>query len=797
MDSHPYDASVMMASGAPLMNGLLTSVPPGAPGTLSGPGGLTQPHHLPNQPPQQHQQHQQHQSLSQPLPVSQGHQMQSHPAQPLHSQPLQAQALQAPPPIQTQTLSAQPFQQQAFQSQQQPPPPPTSLASSGTTTNTTTLTLSAYDDGNANASNTSPSDTSQNTSQENRSPIGQPFTAVPTACLGCRSKHLKCDGQVPCSRCKMAEMECVYIASRRGYKGPRKSNKRMRSSSPPPGSLLGTSMASSAPDSCPMLLGAAPHTAAPQDLATVSAAFAQSTGIGPATSGYTTANAVGTLPPGTVTYSGTVAGTSASLSSTPAGSVSQQLSLYGNGYGANGNVVLTGGHLAPVAPIEDRCFDAFYHYFYGGHPFALPKDVMLSLARDSSSNIGHLIAAMRYIGSLYINAGPARAMFFDEAKQLIYLPSCPKDGFLVQAMIMLVVGLDGSCEQEQAREILSDVERIALDIGLHERGFAVANGRGNPIFEESWRRTWWDLFVVDGMVAGVHRVTNFALFDVPAQVALPCEEQQYLSGNIPTPLAYIEDFDDRLFSGEDREFSSFTYRIAAARILGRMMRCPPILFPMDENLEKIEAMLSNWRMHLPASKRDDLNKHCQLDEMMFQAHFITHACSIMLHQPHSQLDSSPTRSVTSCAPHSHVPSGDAFNTHTRHTITAACEISKMVTQAVPLLSHTHFFTCVITLSSIVHLSKWALYYIQDEEDLRDQIRLNIGALNKLSDVWKAANTASGQVKGVAQEIYRAKKAQQINPAFWVGFTQEEMINSLNTDEGIMSEFETLLPVATQ
>jgi hypothetical protein len=142
-----------------------------------------------------------------------------------------------------------------------------------------------------------------------------------------------------------------------------------------------------------------------------------------------------------------------------------------------------------------------------------------------------------------------------------------------------------------------------------------------------------------------------------------------------------------------------------------------------------------------------------------------------------------------------VPSGDAFNTHTRHTITAACEISKMVTQAVPLLSHTHFFTCVVTLSSIVHLCKWALYFIQDEEDLRQQVRLNIGALNKLSEVWKAAATASGQVRGVAQEIYRAKKAQQISPAFWAGFTQQEMIASINADEGIMHEIETLqMPV---
>ena len=108
-----------------------------------------------------------------------------------------------------------------------------------------------------------------------------------------------------------------------------------------------------------------------------------------------------------------------------------------------------------------------------------------------------------------------------------------------------------------------------------------------------------------------------------------------------------------------------------------------------------------------------------------------------------------------------------------------------------MLSHTHFFTCVVTLSSIVHLSKWALYFIQDEEDLRQQIRLNIGALNKLSEVWKSAGIASKQVKGVAQDIYKAKKTQQINPAFWVGFTQEEVINSIAADEHIMDEFNLL------
>ena len=164
----------------------------------------------------------------------------------------------------------------------------------------------------------------------------------------------------------------------------------------------------------------------------------------------------------------------------------------------------------------------------------------------------------------------------------------------------------------------------------------------------------------------------------------------------------------------------------------------------------------------------------------------------MLHQPLSQLDTSPTRDVTACAPHRAVQSGDNFNIHTKHILTAACEVSKLVTYNVPITTHTHFFTCVLTMSSIVHLSKWALYYIADEEDLRQRIRLNIGALNKLSPVWKAAQRASGQVKSVAQEIYRAKKAQQDNPSYWVGFTQEQIISSMADDDGIMGEINTIL-----
>lgn len=178
--------------------------------------------------------------------------------------------------------------------------------------------------------------------------------------------------------------------------------------------------------------------------------------------------------------------------------------------------------------------------------------------------------------------------------------------------------------------------------------------------------------------------------------------------------------------------------------------------------------------------------------MMFQAHMMVHATSILLHQPHSQLDSSPTRTVNSCAPYHPVSSRDGFNTHTRHTIRAANEISKLITHRVPLLSHTHFFACVISLSSIVHLSKWALFFIpHDDDDLRQQIRLNIGALRKMSQVWNSSDQAAAQVTSVAQEIYRVKKQQQMTSQYWLGMSQEEVLNNIAADDSLINEIETI------
>jgi hypothetical protein len=141
----------------------------------------------------------------------------------------------------------------------------------------------------------------------------------------------------------------------------------------------------------------------------------------------------------------------------------------------------------------------------------------------------HLEAAMRYIGSFYL-AQASTTAFAAEAERAVYNMTCPKDGFKVQAMLILAIGLDGYTLQEKALQFLVQAQDIALELGMNRREFAVLNGSELNVLEESWRRTWWELFVVDGMIAGVHQKSSFRLNDIPAEVGLPCEEEQYVNG---------------------------------------------------------------------------------------------------------------------------------------------------------------------------------------------------------------------------------------------------------------------------
>jgi hypothetical protein len=217
-----------------------------------------------------------------------------------------------------------------------------------------------------------------------------------------------------------------------------------------------------------------------------------------------------------------------------------------------------------------ECYlDSFYRNFYAAHPFIPSKEVLLVLAQGTS--LEPLLAAIRWIGSLYIKQDTSASLFKDAYRLIDGNPL--KDGFLVQARLLLIIGLDGNRQRKRAERLMVEARDISIQINLNTDRFATANGQGIPILEESWRRTWWELYVVDALMSGVHQTDTFALYNVPTDVALPCEEYQYFTGvsRVKEPFIYC------MFTRSSKYLplcTHTTWRILVCSMAGRSHRTP-------------------------------------------------------------------------------------------------------------------------------------------------------------------------------------------------------------------------------
>lgn len=171
--------------------------------------------------------------------------------------------------------------------------------------------------------------------------------------------------------------------------------------------------------------------------------------------------------------------------------------------------------------------NAFYNYFHAAHPF-LPPQHCLSLLEGSQTT--HLELAIRFIGSLYVPS--AKTYEYQAAfRQLIANNALPMDGTRVQALLLFAIGLHMSDLEQESAEVMREVAQLACDLGMNRNDFAMRYGNGQPVLEECWRRTWWEVFVCDGFFTGVNpQHYAMVLQDIKQDVFLPCEEAQFHAG---------------------------------------------------------------------------------------------------------------------------------------------------------------------------------------------------------------------------------------------------------------------------
>ncbi|KAK8147673.1 hypothetical protein G3M48_001236 [Beauveria asiatica] len=435
------------------------------------------------------------------------------------------------------------------------------------------------------------------------------------------------------------------------------------------------------------------------------------------------------------------------------------------------------------------------------HPLVLPQKHLLSRVKEEA--LQPLLAVMHWVGSKYIAPEMDQQLLLDIARLSVDEAQTKKaNGFTVQAMTVLLVALDGTGYPQQAVELLTRTKQMALSLGMNYSRFMTESKTRFRVLDESWRRTWWELYVLDGMFAGAHRATTFSLLDVPTDVGLPCEDDDYETDQIPEPCS-LEDLSDRDLSIERCDFSSFSYRVLSVQNLGKVIQHYEAA-EVDANVHaQLEVLLSSWRHNLPASKRDSLQRDGRPDEMMFQAHMLNHTTSILLHRSRAQLDLGPTQAIDACTPPDAAATAESdgraaaahhprVSLHARHVATAANEIGKLITHRTPLTLHTHFFICAVVLASIVQLGAWSGGGGGDDDDgMREQVRLCIGALRQMSSVWGLATKALGQVREVAGHVHFVRTQSRQLEQFLVDVTEEDMMSMFAADTSTLADIDTV------
>ena len=180
------------------------------------------------------------------------------------------------------------------------------------------------------------------------------------------------------------------------------------------------------------------------------------------------------------------------------------------------------GHLGPETAVQ-----AFFHYFYNSHPFCLPEPRLTSIFKDRQAPL--LEYAVQFLGSSFIPAIPTD-MYKEALNRHINNGNYPRDAWSVQALIIFSIGLHAHNEVPRAAQVFIIAQTLTLELGLNRIEFAMMHGENDPQLEESWRRTWWSMFTVNGMMTAVNPGVQFRLKDVVTDVPLPCENSQYFSG---------------------------------------------------------------------------------------------------------------------------------------------------------------------------------------------------------------------------------------------------------------------------
>ncbi|CAG8195725.1 unnamed protein product [Penicillium olsonii] len=486
------------------------------------------------------------------------------------------------------------------------------------------------------------------------------------ACLNCRDKHLKCDGNPEgCDRCRVLSLFCHFVPSRRGRRGQ-------------PSQLAGL-------DSCPIpVVDESP--------------FFDSSSLPLEISGVLSPEYI----PG-----------------------------------------------PPQRPFRLRIhlIKAFYEYFHSAHPIFPPYDLWIS-----SSPPQYLVDIVELIGLHHASPGQVTEFPND-----IWIATGQAELALekVQSYLFLCILFHGRNVPDLAKKCIGLAIECSFGLGLHFKEVSDAVEIQNPARAESMRRTLWEVFVVDTLLATM-QVGGTLQFNMETpDVPLPSRDESFTDGHSGLSQISAKDLDfSELF--DDGCMSPLAYRVEATLLLRQcLFACEN--HAGEDDMERLDTRISAWFHRWPNVNGSILQMNGKVDQIDFQSAMIMQCASIHLHFPRSLLVLLlPTTGEIFCSrpPPISSPSSNT-QTHTAKIVNAASELSKLASLSTSVRGHTPFFACSLVLSSIVQVAALAVPTGQPIAKQRSFVVLNLGVLKSMSQVWNIASISFAKLRAIVREVRAA------------------------------------------
>ncbi|KAL3442368.1 hypothetical protein BJX65DRAFT_287053 [Aspergillus insuetus] len=497
-------------------------------------------------------------------------------------------------------------------------------------------------------------------------------TATTVACLNCRDKHLKCDGNPSgCGRCRSLSLACYFVPSRRGRRGR------------------------------------------PTDFSYLDTCFLTPTGI-------ETSHFVGDSLPLIVP------------SDVPTPSLPE--------------------HLRTAPQMRLHLVKVFFEYFHPAHPILPPFDLWIA-----SSPPQYLISTIELIGLHHLS--PCQ------------VPEYPSDLWAAignanltlekaQSYLFLSIFSHGQKSPDCARKCVGSAIECAFMLGLHCRDLSDTVEPHDPARAESMRRTLWEIFVVDTLLAAVQ--VGGALqynMEIP-DVALPSEDDTFAVGHSVVSPVFARDLGFHAVY-TDGHLSSLAYRVEATLILRQCLAACET-YACEDTLEVLDSAISAWFLRWPRDKSAILQPDGKVNQIDLQSAMVMHCASIYLHFPRSLLVSFlPTTREIFCSrppPHFSSPASTTNNpqTHTAKIVYAATALSKLASLSPVVTGHSPFFACTLVLSSLVQVT------ILSGSPLRippgkhvAHLALNMAVLRSMGGIWEIAASAADALRAISREVEAA------------------------------------------